>query len=376
MMTSIRTILSVAACASVLALNLPIITPTVSHAAEGEKVLNIYNWSDYIGEDTLAEFTKATGIKVNYDVYDSNETLEAKLLAGKSGYDLVVPSAEPFFARQVKAGIFRKLDTSKIPNLKNLDPELLKRLQNSDPGNEHGIVWEWGTNGFGYNEAKIKQRMPDAPVGSWKMVFDPAIVSKFADCGVTLFDSPSEIYPLALNYLGLDPLSEKKEDLAKAEALLLSIRPYIKYFSSSQYINDLANGDVCLSIGFSGDMVQAQTRATEAKNGNVIKYTIPTEGSMIWFDMMGMLKDAPHPEEAYQFMNFVLQPEIMAGISNYVAYANAVPASLKFVKDEIKNDPNIFPGDEVKKKLFSVKPVSPGYERLRTRSFSKVRAGK
>ena len=352
-----------------------IIPATPVQAADAEKTLNIYNWSDYIGATTLEDFTRETGIKVNYDVYDSNETLEAKLLAGKTGYDLVVPSAEPFFARQAKAGLFHPLDKSKIPNIKNLDGELLTRLQDSDPGNKHGVIWQWGTNGFGYNVDKIKKRLPNAPVDSWRMIFDPAVVSKFADCGVTLFDSPSEIYPMALNYLGLDPLSEKPEDLAKAEELLLKIRPFIKYFHSSQYINDLANGDVCLSMGFSGDMVQAQTRATEAKNGNQIAYSIPKEGSMIWFDLIGILKDAPHPEEAYQFINFILRPEVMAGISNNVAYANAVPASLAFVEDSIKNDPNIFPSAEVKKKLFSVKPVSQTYERLRTRSFTKVRGG-
>lgn len=369
---SIKKILSGVLCAaSILSLCLTI----PAQAKAEEKILNIYNWSDYIGEDTIEQFTKATGIKVNYDVYDSNEMLEAKLLPGKSGYDLVVPTAEPFFARQVKAGLFQKLDKSRLPNLKNLDPELMARLQSSDPGNEHGIVWQWGTNGFGYNVAKIKERMPDAPVHSWKMIFDPAVVAKFADCGVTLFDSPSEVYPLALNYLGLDPLSEKKEDLEKAEALLMKIRPYIKNFHSSQYINDLANGDICLAMGFSGDMVQAQTRATEAKNNIEIAYTIPEEGSMIWFDMMGILKDAPHPDAAYAFLNFVLDPKIMAGISNYVAYANAVPASLAFVQDDIKNNTNIFPTETVKKKLFSVKPVSQNYERLRTRSFARVRGG-
>ena len=340
-----------------------------------DKVVNVYNWSDYIGETTLDDFTAATGIKVNYDVYDSNEVLEAKLLAGHTGYDVVVPTAQPQLARQIKAGVYQKLDKSKIPNYANLDPKMLKLVESADPGNQYAAIYQWGTNGFGYNDAMIKARMPDAPVGSWDMIFKPEVVKHFADCGVTMLDSPSEIMPLVLNYLGYSPTSDDPKALAAAEKLLLSIRPYIKYFHSSQYINDLANGDVCLSIGFSGDIVQAQARAEEAGNGNEIHYVIPEEGTVIWFDMMAVPADAPHPDEAFAYINFVLDPKNMAGITNYVAYANAVPASLEYVDDEVKNDPQIYPTPDVQAKLFSIGEVSPKYERTRTRLWTKIKSG-
>jgi len=347
-----------------------------SPASAEDKVVNVYNWSDYIGETTLEDFTAETGITVNYDVYDSNEVLEAKLLAGHSGYDVTVPTAQPQLARQIKAGIYQKLDKSKIPNFKYLDPKMMERVASADPGNEYAAIYQWGTNGFGYNIGKIEEAMPDAPVGSWDMVFKPEVVKHFADCGVTLLDSPSEILPVVLNYLGHDPLSEDPKHLEEAEKLLLSIRPYIKYFHSSQYINDLANGDVCLSVGFSGDIVQAQTRAAEAENGVEIQYVIPEEGTVIWFDTLAIPADAPHPEAAHAYINFVLDPKNMAGITNYVAYANAVPDSLEFVDDEIKGDPQIYPTAETQEKLFSLSEVGPKYERARTRLWTTVKAGK
>ena len=341
-----------------------------------ENVVNIYNWSDYIGETTLEDFTAATGIEVNYDVYDSNEVLEAKLFAGNSGYDVVMPTAQPQLARQIAAGIHQKLDKSKVPNFANLDPAMLERVAAADPGNEYAAIYQWGTNGFGYNVSMIEERMPDAPVGSWDMVFDPDVVKNFADCGVTLLNSPSEVMPIVLHYLGHPPQSEDEAHLKEAEELLLSIRPYIKYFHSSQYINDLANGDTCLSVGFSGDIVQAQVRAEEAENGVDITYVIPEEGTVVWFDMMAIPADAPHPENALAFINFVLDPENMAGITNYVAYANAVPASLEFVDPEVKEDPQIYPSAETQEKLFSVGEVTPKYERARTRLWTRVKAGR
>lgn len=339
-----------------------------------DNVVNVYNWSDYIAEDTIAKFEAETGIKVNYDVYDSNEILEAKLLAGHSGYDVVVPSAS-FLERQIKAGLFMKLDKSKLPNLKNMDPELMDAVAKHDPGNEHAVVYMWGTTGFGYNEDEIKKRMPDAPVDSWDMIFNPDVVKKFADCGVSLLDAPEEVIPAALNYLGLDPNSEDPGDLDKAVALIEKIRPYIRYFHSSQYINDLANGDTCLAHGYNGDVLQARDRADEAKNGVHIKYTIPKEGAVIWFDMLAVPADAPHPDNALKFINFIMQPQITADISNYVWYANANKAAYDLVDPEIKNDPGIYPPEEVKKKLFSTISHSARYERLLTRAWTRIKTG-
>lgn len=345
-------------------------------AAAQEGSLNIYNWSDYIGETTLEDFTRETGIQVNYDVYDSNEVLEARLLAGNSGYDLVMPTASPFAERHIQAGIYQPLDKSKIPNLANLDEGLMERVAKAaDPGNEHTAIYQWGTNGFGYNTEMIEARMADAPVNSWDMVFDPAVVSNFADCGVAMLDSPSEMFPKALHYLGHDPANPTPETIAEAEALLLSIRPHIKYFHSSQYINDLANGDICLAVGFSGDIIQAQFRAEEVESGVDIRYVIPEEGSIVWFDVMAIPADAPNPEAAHAFIDFVLRPENMAGITNYVAYANAVPASAEFVDPEIRNDTQIYPTSAVQARLFSVGSIDQRIERLRTRAWTRIRTG-
>jgi len=348
---------------------------SVSAYAADQKVLNIYNWSDYIAEDTVAKFEKETGIKVRYDVYDGNETLEAKLMAGHSGYDIVVPTAFPFLDRQIKAGVYMKLDRSKIPNYKNLDPKLMARVAAADPGNEHAVIWMWGTDGIGYNVKAVEKVLPNAPVNSLDMIFKPEIVSKLAKCGVTMLDSPTDVIPVALNYLGLDPDSQNPDDLKKAQDLLMSVRPYIKYFNSSQYINDLANGDICVAFGWSGDVFQAANRATEAKNGIEIKYSIPKEGTLIWFDNMAIPKDAPHPELAYQWINFVLQPEIAAANSNYVAYANPVPASKPMVDEAVRDDPNIYPSEEVMDKLFAVPTKSEKFTRLQTRAWTSIRTG-
>ena len=337
--------------------------------------VNVYNWSDYIGETTLADFTAATGLDVNYDVYDNNDVLEAKLLAGSSGYDVVVPTAQPHLARQIAAGIYQPLDFDLIPNAANLDPVLMEQVALADPDNLHAVIYQWGTNGFGYNVAMIEERLPDAPVDSWDMVFDPEIVSQFEDCGVTMLDAATEILPLALHYLGLDPNTEDMDDLAAAEALLMSVRPYVKYFHSSQYINDLANGDICLAIGWSGDVLQAAYRAEEAANGQEITYVIPEEGTVVWFDTLAIPADAPNPEGAHAFIDFALDPAVMAGITNYVAYANAVPASLDMVDPEIAQDPRIFPPQAVLERLFSVRVVSPRFERERTRTWTRIRTG-
>ena len=344
--------------------------------SENRDTLNIYNWSDYIGETTLEDFTAATGIETRYDLYDSNEVLEAKLTAGGTGYDVVVPAAHPFFAREIAAGLFQKLDKSLIPNLRNLDPELMAKVASADPSNEHGVIYQYGTNGFGYNVDAIASRMPDAPVDSWDMLFAPEVVAKFADCGVAMVDSANEVIPLVLHYLGRDPDSEDAADLAAAEELLLRVRPYVKYFHSSQYINDLASGDVCLALGWSGDVTQARMRGAEAALPQRIAYTIPVEGTMLWFDMLAIPKDAPHPAAAHAFINFVLEPKVMAGITNFIAYANAVPASLDYVDAEIRSDTTIFLTPETRSRLFVQRVPSPEAERARNRAWTRIRSGR
>ncbi len=359
---------------NVLALAVGFSVLTVPALAQEEPVLNVYNWSDYIAEDTIPNFEAKTGIKVNYDVFDSNEVLEAKLLTGSTGYDVVVPSGS-FLERQIQAGLFMKLDKSKLPNFKNLDPQIMKTLEVFDPGNQYGIDYMWGTTGIGYNVDKILERMPDAPTDSWDLVFDPKIVSKFADCGVTILDAPTEVVPAALKYLGLDPLSQSADDLKKAEALLTSIRPYVRYFNSAQYISDLANGDVCLSIGWSGDVLQARDRAAEAGAGVTVEYSIPKEGAQVWFDMMAIPADAPHPDNALKFLNYIMEPQVIADISNYVYYANGNSASFPLVDKEVTGDPAIYPPEAVKEKLFATRAYPPAFDRLLTRAWTRIRTG-
>ncbi len=341
-----------------------------------EKLLNIYNWSDYIADDTVPRFQSETGITVNYDVYDSNEVLEAKLLAGRSGYDLVVPSASPYLARQAEAGVYLPIDKQKLKNYGNLDPQLLAAAANADPGNRYGVPYLWGTTGIGYNTAMVAQRLgPDAPTGSAALLFDPANAKKLQDCGISLLDSAQEIFPAALAYLGRDPLSREPQDLAAAAAAIAAIRPYVRKFHSSQYINDLANGDLCVAWGYSGDVIQARNRAREAKNGVAIAYAIPKEGAMIWIDMMAIPKDAPHPGNALAFIDYVLAPATIAAISNSVAYANPNLAATALVDAALRDDPGIYPPPEVRRRLYFDKPVSPQYERLRTRAWTRVKTG-
>lgn len=346
--------------------------PAATPVDATEKVLNIYNWSDYIAADTIANFEKETGIKVRYDVFDSNEVLEAKLLAGNTGYDIVVPSAS-FVARQIKAGIFQPLDKTKLPNYANLDPELMKVLAGYDAGNQHIVPWLWGTTGIGYNVKKIKERMPDAPIGSWDLILKPEIVARFKDCGVTMLDSPAEVVPTSLRYLGLPTGSQNAADLAKAEALMMTVRPSIKYFHSSQYINDLANGEICLVMGWSGDVFIARDRAAEAKNGNEIAYFIPREGALMWFDTMGIPKDAKHTENAYKFLDYVMRPKVIAAVSNLVKYPNGNAASTQYVDEAIRNDPAIYPDAATKANLFPNVVNTPDYDRLATRAWTRIK---
>ncbi len=340
-----------------------------------DRVVNVYNWSDYIAEDTLDKFTEATGIKVVYDVYDSNEVLESKLLSGNTGYDIVVPTGD-FLQRQLQADVYQPLDKSKLPNLANMDASLMKQAAEHDADNTHSVIYMWGTTGLGYNEDMIAERLGnDYVVDSWAVLFDPEVVSKLQDCGVAVLDAPTELFPAALNYLGHDPNSFDKKELEEAADLMKSVRPYIRYFHSSQYINDLANGDICLAMGWSGDLFQSRDRADEADNGVSIAYVIPKEGALQWFDVLAIPADAPHPEEAHAFINFIMDPQITADITNYVWYASANKEAMPLIDEEITSDPGIFPPQEVLDNLFADKPQPPSADRLVNRLWTSVKTG-
>jgi len=344
--------------------------------AAGSGKVNVYNWSDYIGEHTNEDFTKATGIAVQYDVFDSNETLEAKLLAGNTGYDVVVPSGA-FLGRQIQAGVFQKLDKSKLPNLSNIDPVLLKATEAFDPGHDYSVPYFWGTVGIGYNIDKIKERMPDAPTDSWDLILKPEVVAKFKDCGVTMLDAPSDVMQSVLIYLGKDPHSDKPEDYAEVEKTLLAVRPYIKYFHSSSYINDIANGEICLAIGWNGDFSIAQSRADEAKNNVHIQYVIPKEGALLWVDNLAMPKDAVNVDDGLKYINNMLDPQVAADNANFVHYASPNKTALdkNLIADEDKKNPAIYPPAEVMSKLAGDKVASPDLDQLRTRTWTTVKTG-
>jgi putrescine transport system substrate-binding protein len=345
-----------------------------SGASDSGKVLNLYIWSDYLAPNTVSDFEKQTGIKVNASYFDTNETLETKLLAGSSGFDVVVPTAS-YFERQIKAGVYLTLDKSKLPNLKNMDPQLMERVAQHDPGNAHGVIYMWGTNGIGYNEKMVKELMPDAPLDSWRLVFDPAVASKIAKCGISVLDSPAEMMRVVLSYLGRDPNSQKPEDAAAAEETLLKIRPYIRNINSSEYIEALANGDLCVAVGYNGDILQARDRARDANKGVEIKYIVPKEGSILWFDMLAIPKDAPHPDAAYAYLNYIMDPKVTAEISNFKRYANANAASARYVLDSVKNDPSIYPPPELRQKLAVQLADSPDQTRAITRLWQKFKTG-
>lgn len=338
-----------------------------------ERVVKVYNWSDYIAEDTLEKFTAATGIKVIYDVFDSNEVLEAKVLSGQSGYDLVFPTSD-FMARHITAGAYQKLNKSLIPNLRNLDPKVMSSLEVFDKGAEYGVPYQWGTTGIGYNVQKVAEIMgEDYEVNSWDLLFNPEIVSKLSACGVSMLDAPSEMYPHAMQYMGLDPFSTNKADFDKATAMMISVRPHISYFHSSKYISDLANGDTCVAAGWSGDVFQAMARAEEAENGVEIGYVIPNEGSLTWSDMMVIPADAKNVDEAHAYINFILDAQVGADITNYVWYASPNLAAHEFIDEEILGDPGIFPGDDVTLIANEVRPKK--IDRIMTRGWTKVKSG-
>lgn len=345
-------------------------------AQEEPKQLNVYNWSDYIAEDTIAKFEAETGIKVTYDVFDSNDVLEAKLLAGSSGYDIVVPTGN-FLARQIQAGVFREFEKDKIPNLAGVDPVLAERVAKYDPDNKHSVIYLWGTNGIGYNVQKVKEILgEDYELNTYDLLFNPEVIQKLSACGVSMLDAAPDTFPVALNYLGLPPDSFETADLNKAAELLKSIQPHVKYFHSSQYINDLANGEICVAYGWSGDILQARDRAAEAGRGVEVGYVIPKEGTLVWFDLMTITKDAAHPQNAQKFIDFILRPEIIAEISNYVHYANAVPASEELISESVRADEGVYPPEEVMAKTFTSPIYPPNVDRVLNRLWTQIRTGR
>jgi len=344
-------------------------------AGAQDRVVNIYNWSDYIDESILEEFTAETGIDVVYDVFDSNEVLETKLLAGSTGYDIVVPTGT-FLANQIKAGVFQKLDKSKLPNLKNMDPAISERLEKYDPGNEYAINYMWGTTGIGINVDKVQERLgEDAELNTWDLVFDKDTVSKLEDCGIFMLDAPTEMVPAALNYMGMDPDLKDQESVDKAKELLLSVRPYVRKYHSSEYINALANGDICLAVGWSGDILQARDRAAEADAGVNVEYIIPKEGALMWFDNMAIPSDAGHVEEAHAFLDYIMRPEVMAKASNYVYYANGNEASKEFLEEDVIGDLAIYPDADTVSRLYTVSPDNAREKRILNRAWTEVKSG-
>jgi len=345
-----------------------------------ERVVNFYNWSDYIAPTVLDDFTKESGIKVRYDTFDSNDTLEAKLFAGKSGYDVVVPTGY-FLARQIQAGIFLKLDKTKLPNLVNVWPQIADRLARYDPGNQYAVNYMWGTTGIGYNVKAARQILgADIPAAnlldSWDDVFDPARIAKFKDCGVHLLDSSDDIMPAALHYLHLDPNSGDPADLQKAADLLIKISPSIRKFHSSEYLNALATGEICLVVGFSGDIKQAQKRAAEAKGAVAVGYSIPQEGAQLWFDNFAIPKDAPDPGEAHALIDYLLKPEVAAKNTNFISYANGNLASQKFIDRSILDDRTIYPDAETMAKLYTITAHDQKTQRLINRLWTRIKTGR
>jgi putrescine transport system substrate-binding protein len=346
-----------------------------SASSASEKVLNVYNWSDYIQPSVITDFESEYGIHVNYDVFDSNEILETRLLTGHTNYDIVVPSGA-FLERQIQADIYQKLDKALLPNLSNVDPDVARAEALYDPGNQYSVDYMWITSGVGYNTADIRQRMPDAPVDSWRMLFDPAIVARFQDCGVSILDAPSEVVSTVLLVLGRNPTSNSIEDLKAAEKVLTAMRPYVRYVHSSRYIDDLANGDICLAMGWSGDVKQAHDRAKEAGKGVELAYRIPQEGAISNYDVLAVPADAPHVKNAHLFINYLLRPEVAARNSNLVKFANAVAPDLQPLEPSVKGDSGVYPPAQVRARLRPERARPPDYQRLLTRMWTRFKTGR
>jgi putrescine transport system substrate-binding protein len=343
-------------------------------AGEEEKILNVFTWADYIAPDTVRNFERETGIKVNYDTYDSTEIAEARLLAGRTGYD-VVSHSERYSARLIPIGVYQPLDKSKLPNLRHLDPWVMQWVAEDDPGNRFGVPYLWGTTGFAYNKRLIAERMPDAPVTSGDMLFKPEVVKRFADCGVTYVDEPTDVIPMALLYLGRDPNSLDPGDLAEVEKLLKAVRPYIRYFSSAKMLIDLPNEEVCIAMSWSGDYAQAMMRGREAGRVVPLAYAMPKEGTLAWFDLWFIPADAPHPGNAHLFLNYLLRPGVAAPIVMETRYATPNLEALPMLPPEIRDDPAVFPPEAVRQSLYKGRLHDPITERRRSRLWSRVKTG-
>jgi putrescine transport system substrate-binding protein len=343
--------------------------------AQSERVVNVYNWSDYIDPQVIEGFTTETGIKVVYDTYDNNEIVETKLLAGKSGYDIVVPSG-PFLQRLIAAKVFQKLDKAKIPNLTHMWPEVQQRLAVYDPGNQHAVNYMWGTTGIGINVKKVRERLGDVPLNTWDLVMRPELASKLKGCGIYMLDSPEDLFPGILSYLGLNPDSKRIDDLNKAGEALFRVRGNVQKFHSSEYINALANGDICVAVGYSGDVMQAKKRAEEAKNDVEIQYIIPREGALMWFDSMAIPADAKNVAEAHEFINFMMRPQIAAANTNFVSYASGNVSAKEFVDPAILGNPGIYPDEATFKRLFTNTAYDERTQRTVTRLWTRVKTGR
>jgi putrescine transport system substrate-binding protein len=345
-------------------------------AAAQERVLNVFNWNDYIDPYMVQRFTRETGIRLRYDIFDSLETLEGRLSAGRSGYDVVVPTSEPTFSRLARAGAFRPIDRALVPNLANLDPELMARVAASDPGNRFGALYLWGTIGLGMNPERVRALAPDAPVDSLALLLDPQHARRLARCGITMMDSAIDVIPTVLRYLGKNPDSTSPEDLREVERALLAIRPFIRNFATGGAIEALASGQSCLAFAYSGDVIQATARAREANRGVALQYVAPKEGAQLWFDLLAIPADAPNPENAHAFINFLLQPDVMAAVTTHVGYPNGVPASRPLVEPAVANDPAVFPGPDLRARFFTIGPVPQAADRARSRVWARFKAGR
>ncbi len=344
--------------------------------AQRERTVNFYNWSDYIDPTVLQDFTKETGIKVQYDTFDSNDMLETKLLAGRTGYDVVVPTAY-FLARQIKAGVFQKLDKSKLTNLGNAWDEIAARLAAYDPGNQYAVNYMWGTTGIGFSVKKAREVLgPEAKIDSWDVLFKPEVIARFKDCGVHVLDAADDVFAAALDYLGLEPNTKEPADLEKAAALLTKVRPFVRKFHSSEYLNALASGEICLVLGYSGDIKQAQKRAAEAKNGIEIGYAIPKEGAQLWFDNLSIPKDARNVAEAHALIDFLLRPDVAAKNSNFISYANGNAASRPLIDKAILEDKTIYPDEATMKTLYTITSHDQKTQRLMNRLWTRIKTGR
>jgi putrescine transport system substrate-binding protein len=340
--------------------------------SDDKNTVNLYIWADYLAPDTIASFEKLTGVKVHVSIFETNETLEARMLTGSSGFDVVVPTA-PFFQRQIRSGAYLPLDKSKLPNLVNLDPAFMSQVAVNDPGNMHGVVYAWGTYGIGYNAKMVAEVLPNVPLNSWRLIFDPAFAARLAKCGINLLDAPAGVVRLVLKYLGKNPNAPSPQDLADVETVLSKIRPYIRTIDSSINIQAMANGDICIALGYNGDFVQARNRAKEAKNGVKIGYVIPDEGSLLWFDMLAIPRDAPHVANAHRFINYLMNPQVIANISNFIGFANANSAASPLLDASIVADTVIYPPRDQQQRLFVESEDSPEQSRAITRLWQKFK---